>query len=108
MIDDATATERDFYWMRTLISDNVMLIGYLALAAFVGNRLCGWLGFGVTPWHLFAIGVAGAFTIWIGTIVVMRRARRRLIHGLRRNGFCEEEITNQIASLERPFWRTRS
>lgn len=94
------ATERDLFWLKTWISDNVALLGFLAFAALIGHKTFGLPDVGVTPLHLLAMGVGGAFIILVGIIVVGRRSRKRLVQELRRSGFDDREIEEQLRSLD--------
>ena len=92
MNDANEAVERDMFWLKALITDNLSIAGWIALTAFIGHKSFGWVDFGITPSVLFAIGFGGAGLIWIGTVVVGRRADKRIHNGLRECGFTDDEI----------------
>jgi hypothetical protein len=100
MNDAVEKAEQELGWVKTLVSDKVTLVGYGALALFVGHRSFGLPDFGIAAWHLFAIGVVGAILIGIATFVVGRRADGRMIRGLQDNGFTDDEIES-ITSIRR-------
>ena len=94
MIDDENAVEQDAisFWFKALITDNVTLIGCLALIALVGHKSLGWREFGIRSFHLFAIAIAGVLAIWVGTLIVKRRLHNQSNRRLRDAGFTDDEI----------------
>ena len=92
MNDTNEATERDMFWLNALISNNVSIAGWIALIAFIGHKSFGWIDFGITPSVLFAIGFGGAGLIWIGTVIVGRRADKRIHAGMQEFGLTDDEI----------------
>ena len=49
MNDANEATERDMFWLSALITDNVTIVGWIAVIAFIGHKSFGWADFGITP-----------------------------------------------------------
>ena len=94
MEDDNKSYERDTFWLKHLITDNVSMIGFLALLLFIGHKSLGWPDLGITPLHLFLIGISGALTIWLGVTIVSVRLRNRTLRGFRDCGFTDDEIAD--------------
>ena len=92
MNDAYEATERDMFWLSALITDNVIIVGWIAVIAFIGHKSFGWADFGITPSVLFAIAIGGAGVTWIGTVLVGRRADKRIHAGMQECGFTDDEI----------------
>ncbi|MEM9645047.1 MAG: hypothetical protein AAF989_08630, partial [Planctomycetota bacterium] len=68
LVTDDDKTKRELNYVKVFVSDSVRLIGIGALALFMGSQLFGSPDFGITAWHLFAIGALGATAIGIGTL----------------------------------------
>ena len=94
MKDGNKSHEQDAFWLKYLITDNASIIVYFALLLFIGHRSFGWRDFGITPQHLFLIGIGGALTIWCGTAIVGVRLRNQTLQGLRDSGFTDDEIAD--------------
>ena len=92
MNDANEASERDMFWLKALIADNVVFAGWIAVIAYVGHKSFGWSDFGITPSVLFAIAIGGAGLIWIGTVLVGRRVDKRIYAGLQECGFTDDAI----------------
>ena len=81
--------ERDMFWLKELVSNNVLRIGYIAMIAFVGHKSLGWPDFGITQYHLLGIAVGGALLTGLGTFWVGRRSDARVRRELRHDRFSE-------------------
>jgi len=77
----------------SLVSDNVTWLCYFVLALFICQRSFGLFDFGITPWHLFAVGVAGACLVLLSLVVKRRTIDNQLTCGLREAGFTDVEIS---------------
>ena len=92
--NEKNAVEQETFWLKCLITDNVNIIIYVAVFLFIGHKSFGMPDYGVTPLHLFATGLFGAFAIWCGVKIVDVRQRKRLRHGFRECGFTDDEIAD--------------
>ena len=92
MSDANEKFESDKYWLKYLVEDNVKLIGWLAMIAFVGHKSFGLPDYGVTPLHLFLIGLGGAFAIGCGVAIINHRLSGRMKAEFKDCGFTQDEI----------------